>query len=241
MTTSNDDMNLTDLDVIVLAGGRGTRLASVLVNKPKLLTPTGDRLFIEILLDYLEHQGLRRITLSLGYLAEQVIIHLNDNPRSGVQIDTVVEPNALGTGGGIALAARHVRRSPLLVMNGDTFLDADLGAFVRAATEHTSSDLALLAVRVPNVADFGSLQLGSNGCIETFLEKGAEGDGLVSAGVYFFKEPFVKRLRKFQKGSIETDVFQDLPPGSIYCHTVNGNFVDIGTPQRLDNFKKSLS
>ena len=123
MTTPNDDMNLTDLDVIVLAGGRGTRLASVLVNKPKLLTPTGDRLFIEILLDYLEHQGLRRITLSLGYLAEQIIIHLNDNPRSGVQIDTVVEPNALGTGGGIALAARHVRRSPLLVMNGDTFLD----------------------------------------------------------------------------------------------------------------------
>ena len=241
MSNSKDNTNLSHLDVVVLAGGRGTRLSSVLTDKPKLLAPVGNRQFIEILLDSLECQGLRRITFSLGYLADQIINHLKDRPPSSMEIDIVIEPEALGTGGGIALAARHLQRSPLLVMNGDTFLEADLAGFVCAAAAHSKSDLAILAVQVSDVSDFGSLQLDANSCIKTFLEKGRTGDGLVSAGVYYFKEPFVRRLLTFEKGSLETDLFQQLPPSSIYCHAIKGSFVDIGTPERLLNFQSLMS
>jgi NDP-sugar pyrophosphorylase family protein len=94
-----------------------------------------------------------------------------------------------------------------------------------------------LAVCVNDVADYGSLKRRADGCIEAFLEKGATGPGLVSAGVYVFKPALLKRLADIDKGSLERDVFPDLAASAIFCHVVEGRFIDIGTPERLSGFQ----
>jgi NDP-sugar pyrophosphorylase family protein len=153
----------------------------------------------------------------------------------------VVEEELLGTAGAVALAAEHIGRAPIMVMNGDTYLEADLGAFLEVASAHQESLGALMAVCVRDVADFGSLNLQEDGCIASFVEKGASGEGLVSAGVYYFKPSLVQKIRRLKTGSLEKDIFQNLDPGSILCHPVAGSFLDIGTPERLADFQDMMS
>ena len=112
----------------MLAGGLGTRIRPVLGDTPKLLAPIGGRPYLWYLLEWLRKFGARRIVLGLGHGAGAVLDYLRAQPAADLDIVTVVEPSPLGTAGAIRFARAHLRSDPVLVLNGDTFVNADLCA-----------------------------------------------------------------------------------------------------------------
>ena len=104
---------LKDTDVVVLAGGRGTRVASVLKNKPKILAPLGKRLFIDLLLNWLEYYGAKRIIFSLGFLSESIIRHLESIKSKSIEFKIVVEERPMGTAGAIRNVRNQIETDPI--------------------------------------------------------------------------------------------------------------------------------
>ncbi|MFC3228838.1 sugar phosphate nucleotidyltransferase [Marinibaculum pumilum] len=223
-------------DIVVLAGGLGTRLRDVVEpGLPKLLVPIHGRPFLDYLLSWLRRQGATRVTFALGYGADRIIPALQQ--RTGClpfAIDWTVETAPRGTAGAIALALHDRPSGPGLVINGDTLVDIHLPDFC-AAFPH-QAELGLVAVKVPDAARFGLLSLDAQNRVARFLEKPharPAGGGWINGGIYLLSEPVMARLRGMAEGSFERDVMMRLPPGTIWAWPQRCRFLDIGTASSL--------
>lgn len=223
---------LEGVDVAVLAGGLGTRIRGVLGDTPKVLAPIGGRPFLSHLFDWLRRFGARKIVLCLGHGAERVTEYLQTCPPAGMTVIPVVEPAPLGTAGALRFARPRLDSDPVLALNGDTFFDADLGAFVGG---HPTGGISLMCAEVPSIARFGSVVLDDAGHVERFVEKDPTRDqpGLISAGMYLFSQAALDRLTALPGSSLERDFLQIMPPGAIRAVAAQGRFIDIGTPESL--------
>jgi len=225
---------LSGLDVAVLAGGLGTRLRGVLGNKPKVLAPVDGQPFLDHLLDRLEHDRPRRIVFCLGHLANQVIDRLRRRTRPGCAFEWTVEAEPMGTGGALRQARARLSSDPVLVMNGDTWLDIDLKHFVdQFRTE--PAEIGLACVKVDDTSPFGAVELDEQGWVRSFAEKRSVSSrpGLVSGGVYLFSQVALAHLDEKNAESLERDFLQTRPARSIKAHVGPGEFLDIGTPEAL--------
>lgn len=216
--------------IAILAGGLGTRLRSVVPDRPKVLAPIGKRLFIDVLLDWLEGQGARHVVFFLGHRAEQVTRHLSAAPRPELTIETVVEPEPLGTAGAVAFGRAHLGVAAI-VMNGDTFVDCDLEAFAAAALSDPAP-ASLVAVHQEDTSRYGRIEVRGDR-LAGFQEKINGRSGLINAGIYLLKEAALTRIQKIKSGSIERDYFARLPSESVMVWQTRGRFIDIGTPESL--------
>lgn len=223
---------LSAVDVVVLAGGLGTRLQGVLPDKPKILAPIGDEPYLAFLLDWLAHEGASRIIFSLGYRAEQVVDYLTAHPSRGLEIRTVVEPEPAGTAGALRFVAPKIDRDLVLVMNGDSFIDADLTTYVQAHHAR-GGGISIMCVGLPDVSRFGRVELDEDGRVQKFAEKDptTKGPGLINAGVYLFDRHIFDKIVQSGATSLERDVFPEIQ--NIGAHVVDGAFLDIGTPECL--------
>ena len=205
---------LKDTDVVILAGGFGTRVAEKLDGKPKLLAPIGGKPYLEFVLKWLVSFGARRIILALGHLAQEIEDYSNANFKGRLEVICAIEPRPLGTAGALAFASVHIKSPLALVMNGDSFVDADLCKLIH---RHNSfaGEATILCTRVANAERYGSIKITEDGYVELFREK-AE---IKSSGL------------KIQHGSLEKDVFQKLPVGALNAFSGNFKFLDIGTPE----------
>jgi mannose-1-phosphate guanylyltransferase len=225
---------LSGLDVLVLAGGLGTRIRGVLGDTPKVLAPINGRPFLDHLLDRLAAQGAGRAVLALGHLADKVIAHLRTH-QAPLPVVTVVEPEPLGTAGALRHANASTRGDAVMVMNGDTWVDVDLAAF-EADWRRAGTPAGLLSVRVADVSRFGSVEIGVDGTLARFTEKDPEhtGAGLINAGIYLFGRTLLDELAAYPGPSLERDVLARLPAGSVAVSVAEqAAFVDIGTPESL--------
>ena len=236
---------LADLDLVVLAGGLGTRLRPAVADRPKALAPVGasGRPFLDLLLAWFRGRGVRRVVLALGHMADQVEARLPELRRRlpGMEIATSVEPGPLGTGGALRLCLPHLRSDPVMVANGDSFAEADLAAFL-AAFAASGAPAALVAVEVPEAARYGRLELSSadGRCrVLRFAEKDPSfaGPARINGGLYLFRRGLLEeRLPPAGvAGSLERDLLERLagPAGSLAAFPADGRFVDIGTPESL--------
>lgn len=226
---------LAEIDVAILAGGLGTRLRGVIGETPKVLAPVGGKAFLDHLLAWLKGFGARRIVLCLGFRAEKVLDHVADHIPDGMEVVTVVEPEPLGTAGGLRYARDKLTSDPVLVMNGDTFVDADLAAFV-AAHRNAGSPASILATTVPSMARYGRLELDAAGMIRRFAEKDPAdtGSGPINAGLYLFSSAWLDQLKRGTAVSLERDVFAASPAGTFRAIPAGeAAFIDIGTPESL--------
>jgi D-glycero-alpha-D-manno-heptose 1-phosphate guanylyltransferase len=227
------------MEAIVLAGGLGTRLASRLHGLPKPMAPVAGRPFLEILLNQLRRSGCTRVLLSVGQ-QHTIIQDYFGASFHGIEIDYVVESVPLGTGGAIRLALAEAREESVLVLNGDTFLDADYAAMLRFhASEGAAVTLAV--VHRDDVSRYGGVTIEDQRIVG-FEEKGRSGPGYISAGTYVLQRNLAWPPALPEKFSIEFDFFvPEVARLRPAAWKVDGFFLDIGIPEDLDRAQTELA
>jgi NDP-sugar pyrophosphorylase family protein len=220
-----------DTKAVLLVGGMGTRLRSVVPSIPKPLASVGDRPFLELLVRQLRYQDIRHLVLCTGYLAENIEKALGDGGAWNMRIEYSKERHPLGTAGAVKLAEPLLRGvSDFLVMNGDSFMEIDFRELIHF--HHESGGIASMAVlQMKNEMRYGTVQVTADGRVSGFTEKSA-GDslGFVNAGIYVFNRKIFDHLPE-GPASLERDVFPKLLAQGVYALAQRGVFIDIGTPE----------
>ena len=220
-----------DLPALLLVGGIGTRLQPVLPATPKPLAPVGDAPFLQLLVRQLRSQGIRRLVMCTGHLADQVEREFNEGHKWDVAIAYSKEPRPLGTAGAVKFAEGYLKQaSDFLVMNGDSFLELDFHELIRFHREHDGL-ISMAVRRVPDATRYGTVQLNTQNRVLGFREKmGAPVPGIVNGGVYVFKRAILQHIPA-GPASLEKDVFPWLLEHGVYALEQHGMFIDIGTPE----------
>lgn len=215
-------------EAIVLAGGKGTRLSSVVKDVPKPMASVNGRPFLEYLLDRLSRYGFERVYLSVGHMADKIQGHFGGSYRS-LGLIYVHESTPLGTGGGIRKCLAQIQGDHALVLNGDTYADLDLEAMENL--RQISGKKIMGAVRVANVSRYGALSV-RNGILEGFFEKGTVGPGLINVGAYVIGKNDLNKFDVDEPFSFETDYLQQevLSKSIAICERCE-HFIDIGIPE----------
>jgi D-glycero-alpha-D-manno-heptose 1-phosphate guanylyltransferase len=215
------------MEAIVLAGGFGTRLREVVPDLPKPMAPVAGRPFLEILLTTLARKGFKRVVLSLGFMAEKIINHFGDT-FAGIQLIYEVETQPLRTGGAIRAAMERCVSDHVFIFNGDTYLDIEADELERLWQENHHP---IMVVRqVQDTARFGRVEI-RDGQIESFLEKGSPGPGLINAGCYVFPKGILNTFPVGNAFSLETEFFgKYLQQIKFDGFVTRGRFIDIGVP-----------
>ena len=227
------------MEAIVLAGGLGTRLASRLQGLPKPMAPVAGRPFLEILLTQLRRSGCTRVLLSVGHRHQVIQEHFGE-AFGGMAVDYVVESAPLGTGGAIRLALERASEPSVLVLNGDTFLDADYAGMMRFHAEE-GAEVTLAVVRRDDVSRYGGVTIDGRR-IAGFAEKGRTGPGWSNAGTYVLTRSLAWPVALPEKFSIEHDFFvPEVARLRPAAYKVDGYFLDIGVPEDYDRAQTELA
>jgi len=221
---------LRDTQAVVLAGGLGTRLRSVTGELPKVLAPVLGRPYLRFVLDQLERAGVRSALICTGYKSAEVAAVIGARHGS-LTVRYSAEPAPRGTAGALREALPQLEQEELLVLNGDSFIEADLAAFA-LAHRGRRAEASLLLTEVPEVGRYGKVEVDAAGRIVAFREKGgASGAGTINAGVYLLKRQLVAALPEQSEISLEREVFPTLVGRGFYGFNLGGRFIDIGTPE----------
>jgi D-glycero-alpha-D-manno-heptose 1-phosphate guanylyltransferase len=222
--------DFSKITTAILAGGLGTRLRSVISDRPKVLADVGGRPFLTYLLDQLRAVGAARVVLCTGYLGEQIQSVLGDRYKE-IELIYSQESSPQGTAGALRLALPLLGSGSVLVMNGDSFCQANLKAL---ATVHRirPAKATLLLVNVLDTSRFGRVEIEPEGQITGFVEKQKEGGpGWINAGIYLLEPPFLESISSAPNGSLERDVFPAWIGRGMFGYRSPGRFLDIGTPE----------
>lgn len=224
MTTST-----SELTAAILAGGLGTRLRSVVSDCPKVLADINGRPFLAYLLDQLATAGIKRVVLCTGFQASLVRDVLGDD-HGGLQLSYSEETAPLGTGGALRLALPSLNSDPVLVLNGDSYCDVDLGAFSQFHQER-QAEATVLLTQVPDVARYGKVRVDAEDRVLGFDEKGGTGPGWINAGVYLVEQSLLIGIPEGRSVSLEREMFPAWIGRRFYGCRQAGRFIDIGTPE----------
>jgi mannose-1-phosphate guanylyltransferase len=229
-------------DAIVLCGGAGTRLRSVTGVAPKSLATIGDRPFLDILLNQLRRHRFERVILAVGYQGDLIRSHF-DNRARDISLEYSIESTPLGTGGALRNAVDFVKSEAVLIMNGDSYTDADLSGFVSDHRE-SRADLSVLVVRTDGRVDCGLVSVDPDGRVLGFKEKqSASGMQYVNAGIYMAAKKILYEMPLNQRVSLEEELFPRwLAEGkNIRAFHHSGRCIDIGTPERYLHAQDALA
>jgi D-glycero-alpha-D-manno-heptose 1-phosphate guanylyltransferase len=217
-------------EAIILAGGLGTRLRSVVADVPKCMAPVKGIPFIYYIITYLQKQGVNRFIFSLGYKSDVVIDYVNTHFAS-IEKEYVIEDEPLGTGGAIKAASKKAVNENVLVFNGDTFFDIDLkklSAF--HAKHHAACSLALKPMT--NFSRYGTVDIDGNKSITTFHEKQFCESAMINGGIYALQTKAVLDAVLPDKFSFEKDFLeQNTGTGKLFAMPFDNYFIDIGIPE----------
>jgi D-glycero-alpha-D-manno-heptose 1-phosphate guanylyltransferase len=216
---------------VILAGGLGMRLRSVVSNMPKPMAEVLGRPFLEHLMDYWIDQGVSHFILSVGYKKESIARHFS-NAYRGIGISYVEEEHPLGTGGGLLLASHNLIK-PFLLLNGDSYLNVELFKLVDFH-ERKNSDWTFSLIRANECNRYGGIEVGCNGQIIAFQSNKSIIGSLVNGGVYYLN-PKVLRNSGFilgNKYSLEDEIIPMLITKNrkFFGIEIHSMFLDIGVP-----------
>jgi D-glycero-alpha-D-manno-heptose 1-phosphate guanylyltransferase len=220
---------LDGVSCAVLAGGLGTRLRSVVADRPKVLAEVAGRPFLAHLLDQLHHSGADGVVLLTGFGAEHVAAAFGTSYR-GMTLRYSVEPEPLGTGGAVRHAAEQFTRESVLLLNGDSFCAVDLGGLV--ATARRAERVGLALAHVEDVSRYGAVVLGPAGAVTGFAEKGGGvRPGWINAGIYRIPRTLIDDIPPGRPVSLEREVLPRWVTFPGIRGVPGGRFIDIGTPE----------
>jgi NDP-sugar pyrophosphorylase family protein len=225
------------MKAILLAGGQGTRLRPLTLHTPKPIVPIFDRPFLRYQIDRLRQvPEIDEIILSLNYRPERIEEVFGDGSDLGVRLKYVVEPEPLGTGGGIKFAAGDYRDGPIVVFNGDVFTSVDLGAVIALHRERRARATIVLTP-VDNPSAFGLVETDEAGNIRDFLEKPSPHQircDTINAGIYVLEPESLDRIPTNTNYSIERGYFPSLVKdrSTFVAYIYRGYWIDIGTREK---------
>jgi D-glycero-alpha-D-manno-heptose 1-phosphate guanylyltransferase len=215
------------MEAIILAGGLGTRLKSIISDAPKPMAPVQGRPFLEIVLDNLYKKGFRRCILSLGYEAGKITSHFGSY-YNGMEICYTFDGAPLGTGGAIRLALTKTISDHIYVLNGDTFLDFDV---INIEKLWLSENLPIIVAKFyDKVTRYGLLKTDGT-YLTSYNEKSESGSGLINTGCYVFTKNTLDYWPVYKRFSLENDFLSDTKKRGKFrvCQTTS-TFLDIGIP-----------
>ena len=218
------------MKALILCGGLGTRLRSVIGPSQKAVADIDGRPFLAFVIEQLAKAGIHDLVFCTHYQSEQVesvVANLPADPARKVEV--VREPSAMGTGGAVLHALSQLRyEGPFIALNADTYLDASA---YRAAAE--AAPPTLVVTPIDDCERYGAVQLGEERQVQAITEKGKTGPGLISAGVYGLHTrhltDFPVATLSMEQDIIPTLISQKLLTAQVY----EGPFLDIGTPDSL--------
>ncbi len=218
---------------VILAGGLGTRLRSTVPDLPKPMATVAGRPFLEYQLDYWIAKGIERFILSVGYRHDVIVDHFGDQ-YNDVELSYVVEREPLGTGGGLLLAVKKLGlTSPFLLLNGDTYFEADW-MLLRDFSETHEADWCFSLFRSNEDGRYMGMDISPEGQIVS-MKSSSHGLGRLSnGGVYWVRpEPLVDA--GFCAGkpiSLEDEIFPTMLDAGrrLFGMEFSGTFIDIGVP-----------
>jgi len=224
------EQDLANVTAAILAGGLGTRLRSVMADRPKALAEINGRPFLAYLLDQLASAGVKYVVLCTGYLGEQVEATFGDS-YGNLHLVYSQESSPLGTAGALRIALPLLRSDYVLVMNGDSFCQTNLRTFW-AWHQARGANVTLLLTKVPDVTRYGRVHVDADGLVLRFDEKGDKGGpGWVNAGIYLFKQHLLQTIPPTRAMSLEREMFPIWISQGLYGYKCKGHFLDIGTPE----------
>jgi len=230
-------------EAIVLAGGLGTRLRSVVADVPKPMAPIGDRPFLEHLLDYWIDQGIQRFSLSVGYRHEAITGHFG-NVYRGASLRYAIEQAPLGTGGAL-LHAIHTFGidAPVLLLNGDTFFAVGLQR-LSAFAASSAADVAFALFETSDRVRYLGMDVDPQGRILQ-LQARDRSPHLANGGVYWLHpDAFLEgTIAGDTPQSLENDLFPALLRAGrkLYGKAFDGTFIDIGVPDDFRHAQQLLT
>ncbi len=233
---------------VILCGGLGTRLGTLTEATPKPLLEVAGRPFLLHLIQEVARHGVPRITLLAGHCGEQIKAAFHRQRLFGAEIEVLAEPAPLGTGGALGFAVEHLDPE-FMLLNGDSWIDADLTRFMRSWQLARERDPALIVQmllhRVADPARFGRVTLEGDR-VTSFVEKDArcmEASGLVNAGVYVVDRRIVDHIAHHGACSLEREILPRLVAERrvVAIEAPEGAyFVDIGIPETLARVQNEL-
>ena len=226
-------------EAIVLAGGLGTRLRSILNETPKPMALIQEKPFLEYLLIYLINQGIQKVILSVGY-KHDIIQNYFGSKFQDIDLQYVIEDTPLGTGGAIKKAAEKTESSNYFVFNGDTFFQVNLEKLFYQH-QQSKADITLALKQLKNFSRYGVVKTNKNGRVTSFSEKRKHVKGNINGGVFLINTKVFKQFVFPQKFSMEEDVIQKKVKNlMIYSYLTNAYFIDIGVPEDYRKAQQEL-
>lgn len=213
---------------VILAGGLGTRLTSVVSDRPKVLAQVNGRPFLTYIFDQLLQAGCEKAVLCTGHLGKLIQEHFGVRHKD-LELIYSQEPGPLGTGGAVRLALPFILTGSVLVMNGDSFCDTPLEDFF-AKYDGYSMKGAMLLTEVPDTRRFGKVVLGAGDRVLSYLEKDPQaGAGWINAGIYLVRRTWIESIPSDRPVSLEKEMIPEWIRQGFHGHRVKARFLDIGT------------
>ncbi|PID48139.1 MAG: D-glycero-D-manno-heptose 1-phosphate guanosyltransferase [Proteobacteria bacterium] len=219
------------MEAIVLAGGSGTRLRSVVRDVPKPMAPVNGKPFLEYIMRYLQKNEINRVVLSVGYKRETIQEYFG-NFFENLEIVYSVENEPLGTGGAIKKAMQFIKSEQAYIIHGDTFFNVNL----KSLTLDNGSKLILSLKQMTDFDRYGCVEFDSKGYVITFVEKGYKKIGNVNGGVYLASKTIFELFDTADKFSFEDFICNNIQELKLTSKVFDEYFIDIGIPH---DFKKA--
>lgn len=230
------------MKAIILAGGKGTRLRTVVNDRPKPMAIVNGKPFLEYLIINLKRKGIKDIILSVGFMYENIKEFFGDGKNMGVKITYSVESTALGTGGAIINCKELLDSGEdVIVLNGDTYFDID---FERLIESHKNKSVMLsMALReVEDITRYGAVEFDKNNYVTNFIEKDKESiSKYINGGIYIINSKLLDEYKNESVISFENDIIPYIIKKSkINVELFNNYFIDIGIPNDYYKFCRDI-
>jgi D-glycero-alpha-D-manno-heptose 1-phosphate guanylyltransferase len=227
-------------EVIILAGGLGTRLRTVVSDVPKCMAPVNGVPFISLVVNYLQEEGVQHFIFSLGYKSESLIAFVEANYKA-LSKTYVTEKEPLGTGGAIKEACKKVKGENVLVVNGDTLFKVSLKSLSNLHNRK-EADCTIALKEMINIERYGTVDMNNSNAVIAFTAERFCQQGLINGGIYALNTKRFLHEQLPDVFSFEKDYLQRLfSVRAIYGLKQTNHFIDIGIPEDYERAQIELS
>lgn len=234
------------MEAILLCGGLGTRLRSVVSDRPKPMADIAGKPFLHYLVKMLSESGVKHLIFALGYMGEQIEAYFKSGEDYGLSISYSYEDSPLGTGGAIRNALSKVSEENVLVLNADTYFHTDYENLLSQQLKPQAM-MTIASRKIEDISRYGAILKDETGRILRWNEKMSSDQaevlrsGEINGGIYVMKKSLIEKIPE-GKQSLENDCIPAWLKEGIFLQALpsDGYFMDIGIPEDYAQFRKDI-